>query len=187
MPPDPIPALAVDPDCSAEGATSLRENSPLDASTAVQKLAQSLSLRQASTLVSGPATLQMTAPALRILLVEDHVDTCQMMARLLMRCGFAVHPVGTVAEAIAVGTSCPFELLVADIGLPDGSGCDVMRALAVRLRGIAVSGYGRADDIRRSQDAGFVAHLIKPVDFELLATAVREAVAMDLPSRRRAA
>ena len=57
-------------------------------------------------------------------------------------------------------------ITVAMTGPPDGSGLDLMRELSSQygLRGIALSGYGTDEDLRRSQDAGFVAHLVKPVD-----------------------
>jgi DNA-binding response OmpR family regulator len=68
--------------------------------------------------------------------------------------------------------------VVSDIGLPDGSGLDLMRELGQRwgLRGIALSGYGTEDDVRRSREAGFLQHLTKPVTPRALEAAIRDAL-----------
>jgi len=107
---------------------------------------------------------------LSILLVEDHEDTLRVIARLLGRLGHAVRTARSVGEALESAAGERFDLLVSDIGLPDGSGLDVMRAVKDRygLRGIALSGFGREADIRRSREAGFQDHLTKPVDFQVL-------------------
>jgi PAS domain S-box-containing protein len=120
--------------------------------------------------------------ALRILLVEDHADTADQLTRLLARAGHSVCRAGDISEAykcLADGgtadSTCPFDLLVSDLGLPDGSGHDLMRDLKLRysLRGIALSGYGMKDDIQKSMDAGFSRHITKPVDWEELQTAIQ--------------
>jgi PAS domain S-box-containing protein len=113
--------------------------------------------------------------AKRILLVEDHPDTMRVMNRLLKSLGYTVLTAATVADAIAKIEQEEFDVLVSDIGLPDGSGLDVMRALRARrnTKGIALSGFGHDDDIRRSREAGFVEHLVKPVNFQLLDTTLR--------------
>lgn len=68
-----------------------------------------------------------------------------------------------------------FDLLVSDIGLPDGTGIDVMKEIKARrpIKGIAVSGFGCAEDLRRSREAGFDLHLTRPVDFTTLENAIR--------------
>jgi CheY-like chemotaxis protein len=78
----------------------------------------------------------------------------------------------TAVDTAAHGT---FDLLVSDLGLPDGSGLDLMRELRSRgqaLPAIAVSGYGQEEDLAHSRAAGFSAHLIKPVDPNRLLTAI---------------
>jgi signal transduction histidine kinase len=106
----------------------------------------------------------------RILLVEDHTDTRDVMAKLLRSFGCDVTPASSVKEAIAAVEKQPFDLLLSDIGLPDGSGIDVMRHVAARskIKGIALSGYGQDEDLRRSKEAGFTTHLTKPVNLQTL-------------------
>ena len=114
----------------------------------------------------------------RILLVDDHGDTNRAMKRLLSRLGYDVTTAATVAEALAADESAgPFDLLLSDIGLPDGSGLDLMRDLAVRRpdpppRAIALSGFGTDGDVARSREAGFADHLTKPVSLDKLKEAI---------------
>ena len=72
-------------------------------------------------------------------------------------------------------------LVISDLGLPDGSGYDLMRKLRAdhRLRGIALSGFGMEEDVRRAEEAGFSRHLTKPVDFDLLLSTIRELLAAE--------
>jgi CheY-like chemotaxis protein len=116
-----------------------------------------------------------SSPPLRILLVEDNLDSLRVMARLLGRRGHLVRTSASFGEALREGESDLFDVVISDIGLPDGSGLDLMRRLRPRvaLGGIALSGYGMEEDIRRSGQAGFVAHLTKPVDFARLEAAIR--------------
>jgi len=132
-----------------------------------------------------PRRAAASAPAartLRILLVEDHPDTAEAMADLLRLMGHEVDVTGSVAEALAAADRLQaaegIDLVVSDLGLPDGSGQDLMRELARRwkLRGIAISGYGMEEDVRRSREAGFSRHLTKPVDLEALRAAIRQVV-----------
>lgn len=124
----------------------------------------------------APARQTETAGAeCRVLLVEDHPDTARILARLLSRQGYVVRVAGSVAAALECADKEAFDILVSDIGLPDGSGLDLMRALVARqpIRGIALSGYGQEEDVRRSRDAGFSEHLVKPVEFSALLDAIR--------------
>ncbi len=113
---------------------------------------------------------------LRILLVDDHQDTSRVMSMLLEQKGYSVITAGSIGEALQVAASQQFDLLISDIGLPDGSGTELMRRLSSErpVKGIAMSGFGMEDDIRRSLDAGFQRHLIKPVDFRQLHAAVTQ-------------
>jgi signal transduction histidine kinase len=126
---------------------------------------------------SAPASATGTSPlqTLRVLLVEDHEDTRRVMKRLLEASDCSVACASSVKEAIALATGQRFEVLVSDIGLPDGTGHDVLKQIRTHypIRGIAVSGFGQAEDIRRSREAGFATHLTKPIAFNTLFGALR--------------
>jgi CheY-like chemotaxis protein len=126
---------------------------------------------------TAPAAGAILEPARRILLVEDHSDTRDVLSRLLKSLGCAVTAVASVQKAVEVAERQSFDLLVWDIGLPDGNGMDVMKHMAARhsLQGIALSGYGQDEDLRRSRDAGFLTHLTKPVGLRALEDAFRNA------------
>jgi PAS domain S-box-containing protein len=113
--------------------------------------------------------------SLRLLLVEDHKPTAQVLSHLLERAGHRVVAANNISGALAAASANEFDIVVSDLGLPDGSGNDLMRRLrdAHGLRGIALSGYGMDEDIARSHESGFVAHLIKPVDFHQLERALK--------------
>jgi PAS domain S-box-containing protein len=110
----------------------------------------------------------------RILLVEDHEPTRIALTHLLNRRKFRVSSAGCSAEALKICTREQFDLVISDIGLPDGSGNDVMIKLrdSYGLKGIALTGYGMEQDIERSLAAGFVSHLIKPVNVQALEKAL---------------
>jgi CheY-like chemotaxis protein len=107
---------------------------------------------------------------LRVLLVEDHGETRRVMSRLLKELGHEVETAGTVQEASEKARGGGYELLISDLGLPDGSGLEVVRAYREASRGpaIALSGYGMEEDVKRSLEAGFDVHLTKPVRWERL-------------------
>jgi signal transduction histidine kinase len=107
-----------------------------------------------------------------VLLVEDHPDTARAMTRLIKRWGCVVETADSVATAMEAANAMPFDVLITDIGLPDGSGLDLMRQLRARrpIKGIAISGFGMEEDLRKSEQAGFAEHLVKPVDLRLLET-----------------
>ena len=130
--------------------------------------------------ISRPSTEPVGA-TLRILLVEDNADTLRVMSRLLMRRGHQVTTAESVASATKAVLNAPFDLLVSDLGLPDGSGLDLIRkvrqSLTQPLPAIALSGYGLDEDLRHSREAGFVEHLIKPLDFATLEQAIHRVMA----------
>lgn len=117
------------------------------------------------------------AQSLRILLVEDHGDTAMMLKRLLELSGHRVETAGDVAAALETLGRAPFDLLVSDLGLPDATGHALMRTVRTRyaIPGIAMSGYGMDEDIRKSRESGFSTHLIKPVDVVALEKAIQQA------------
>ena len=116
-----------------------------------------------------------------ILLVEDHADTARVLARLLGRAGHTVSVAGSVAEAAVLADGGRFDLLVSDLGLPDGSGTDVVRHFRQRFGdaggAIALTGFGAEGDVRQTHEAGFDEHLTKPVAFDLLTAAIARVMA----------
>jgi CheY-like chemotaxis protein len=117
---------------------------------------------------------------LRILLVEDHVDTGTTLKRLLGAWGHTVVHATTVAEALRMAAeeiaNGGLDVVISDLGLPDASGLDLMQELARKysIAGIALSGYGMESDIQQSIQAGFARHLTKPVDINSLRAALQE-------------
>ena len=134
--------------------------------------------------VGGSLPAAVSSRALRILLVEDHSDTAHQLTRLLKRAGHEVTWAGSInqARALIAGSDSPernFNILISDLGLPDGSGHDLMRDLASRgsMPGIALSGYGMKNDILDSMAAGFSRHITKPVDWQELKIAIQKIAA----------
>ena len=107
-----------------------------------------------------------------ILLVDDHSDTLRTLAFLLGKAGYAVKTAETFEEAETLLARC--DILVTDIGLPDGNGWDLMERFKERggTRGIAITGFGQQEDIARSERVGFARHLIKPIDIDDLKAAL---------------
>ena len=140
--------------------------------------------------LDGPSTVPSPSPStsgsasslnllgLRLLLVEDDPMTSRIMARLLRQNSYEVVTANTMAAALAVPADA-FDLVISDIGLPDGSGLDLMCRLSPNgdIPAIALTGYGREDDINKCLKAGFVAHLTKPVDFTRLEAMIRRVAA----------
>ncbi len=106
----------------------------------------------------------------RILVVDDHLDTCIGMKLLLERRGYSVRIANNVASALTQAAEDYPDLLISDLGLPDGTGFDLMEKIRLSsdVRGIALSGFGTEEDVARSRKAGFTEHLIKPVNVEAL-------------------
>ena len=132
-------------------------------------------------LLSGPAA-DASTPArredLRLLLVEDHDDTRKVLARLLNRRGYKVEAARNAQEARSLSSERTFDLIISDIALPDASGCDLLKELGTKhkLRGIAMSGFGSDTDLAQSRAAGFLEHLVKPIDARALDTAIQRVV-----------
>ena len=111
-----------------------------------------------------------------ILLVDDSPDTLLAMTKLLRLSGYDVRVARTARDAMKVAAGGHIDLLISDLGLPDGDGADVMRDCKSRfgVRGIAVTGYTGADVESACRSAGFDRHFDKPIFFDDLHTAIRE-------------
>jgi signal transduction histidine kinase len=139
---------------------------------------QTLSPAQVAT-VPRKISSEASQQGLKILLVDDHQDTCAALEKLLVRRGHLVAATHNVRSAMEAATRNKFDLLISDIALPDGSGMDLMmqmRAIS-NVPGIAISGFGNNVDIERSLQAGFSEHLIKPIKLENLEAAIDRAIA----------
>ncbi len=139
--------------------------------------------------IRRPEVLPPSSPAAshRILLVEDHGQTRATLARLLTQRGHEVATAGSVEEALVLAQTFAFDFVLSDLGLPDGSGHDLISALRKshpRCRGIALSGYGMESDTQRSLDAGFDLHLTKPVDIRALERALHAGAVGHGPAAR---
>jgi CheY-like chemotaxis protein len=111
-----------------------------------------------------------TSKPLRILLVEDHQDTRRTLSRLLTHFGHRVVTADNVEGAMDIISSDNVNVVLCDIGLPDGSGYEI--AAHARAKGhiktIALTGFGTEQDVQRSKEAGFDFHLVKPINFQEL-------------------
>lgn len=119
--------------------------------------------------------------AARLLVVDDHHDTCTGMRLILERRGYRVTVANSADQAIARASEEEFDLLISDIGLPDRSGYELMQELRASkgLRGIALSGFGMENDVNRARAAGFSEHLTKPINFERLEEAIQNLVELE--------
>jgi signal transduction histidine kinase len=117
----------------------------------------------------------------RILLVDDHADTLESLRSLLAREGHEVRTAATISQALEVAETYEFEIVISDIGLPDGEGTQLLARLKSARNpppiGIALSGFGMENDRKRSKKAGFATHLTKPVDFAVLQRAIKRLAA----------
>ena len=115
---------------------------------------------------------------LRVLLVEDHPDTREVLARLLDAANYAVKTAGSVQAALQLAAAERFDVVVSDLGLPDGTGYDLMKQLRELhgIKGIALSGYGMVQDQQRSLEVGFLDHVVKPVNVSQLVTVIQRIV-----------
>jgi PAS domain S-box-containing protein len=109
-----------------------------------------------------------------ILLIEDHEPTRAVLENLLNQRSYHTVSAATMTDALALAATQRFEFVISDLGLPDGTGYDLMRELGRRygLKGIALSGYGMEQDILLSREAGFIGHLTKPVTFWAIESAI---------------
>jgi PAS domain S-box-containing protein len=123
---------------------------------------------------TGSSDSQPSAP-LHILLVEDHEDTARIMSKLLRSFEHRVTLAADFASALQAVEGDSFDLLISDLGLPDGNGRDLMREAQKKhpIPGIALSGYGMESDVRASLEAGFAEHITKPVNIVQLQEAIK--------------
>jgi signal transduction histidine kinase len=129
--------------------------------------------------VPPQASSEALQQGLKILLVDDHQDTCAALEKLLVRRGHLVAATHNVRSAMEAAARNKFDVVISDIALPDGSGIDLMMQLRAisKIPGIAISGFGNNGDIERSLQAGFSEHLIKPIKLDALEAAIGRVIA----------
>ena len=102
---------------------------------------------------------------LKFFVVENHQDTLDAIKLFLEAQGHSVEVAPDMKSALKLAPKAKFDVLISDIGLPDGDGWELMRKLREQipnLKGIAMSGYGMKADLEKSKQAGFAGHIIKP-------------------------
>jgi hypothetical protein len=128
--------------------------------------------------VKIPNPVTGSATSLRVLVVDDHEDTLRVLGRVLKLLGYSLATAASAAAALIYAMTNEFDVLLCDIGLPDENGHDLLRKVKKirNVHAIAISGYGSVTDIQNSLDAGFCAHLTKPLDCDLLHATIQKAV-----------
>ncbi|MDB5294292.1 MAG: hypothetical protein JWO31_275 [Phycisphaerales bacterium] len=113
----------------------------------------------------------------KVLVVDDHGDTADLTSRLLSYQGYEVRVANGYQEAIEAARAARFDVMVCDVGLGDGDGCDLLAEVRAmyEVRAVALTGYGMKADRARCERAGFGHFLLKPVSLEDLKAAVDSA------------
>jgi CheY-like chemotaxis protein len=111
----------------------------------------------------------------RVLVVEDNEDAAESLRDLLDLCGYEVCVAYTGPEGVEAAGNFGPDVVLCDIGLPGCSGYEVAQTVLSNAGGaaprlIAITGYGSPADRMRALDSGFEAHLVKPLDFEVLSS-----------------
>src|SRR5215212_1234887 len=117
---------------------------------------------------------------MRILLVEDHVDTREVLTRLLTHWGFEVAPAENLQHGLDQLDGQPIDVILSDIGLPDGTGYALIneaRRRGKNVLGIALSGFGFPTEAEVSRQSGFDHHLTKPFDCQQLRSLLEAKIA----------
>jgi CheY-like chemotaxis protein len=115
----------------------------------------------------SPHVAPAMAEKLRVLLVEDHVDTAVALGRMLRSRGHDAQIASSVRAALDLLREHEFDLLLCDLGLPDGDGYELIKQVRShsRIPAIALTGYAMSSDVEQARKAGFDVHLTKPVDY----------------------
>ncbi len=115
---------------------------------------------------------------MHILVVEDHGDTRSVLRRLLEHCGYDVAAAENVHDALSLLENLRFDVLLSDIGLPDGDGLQLVKEAKKRhsfKKAVALTAWDRDEDRERGLRAGFDDYLTKPLDFMKLRSVLAQA------------
>jgi CheY-like chemotaxis protein len=118
----------------------------------------------------------MAHSPLRLIVVEDHANTAEGLKKFLKAVGYEVFVATDMTSALWLATSVQFDLLLSDLGLPDGTGWELLKQLNAeqrQIRAIAISAHNTPEDIKQSAEAGFVEHLAKPISPTNLCAAIQ--------------
>jgi len=159
------------------GAIRAESDGPGKGATFIVELPAAFAGAQEVVAVQAPEQNNDAQP-LRVLLVEDHPDTRNVLAKLLGALNYVVKTASSVGAALQLAATDRFDVVVSDLGLPDGTGHDLMKQLRDRygIKGIAISGYGMEKDQQRSWEAGFLDHVVKPVNVSQLVAVIQRVV-----------
>jgi two-component system CheB/CheR fusion protein len=102
------------------------------------------------------------APSLKIFVVENHDDIRFYLSKYLEQQGHEVESASDMHSALDLLEKGAPDVLISDIGLPDGNGWELLEALDPKPFAIAMSGFGSSDDFQRSEKAGYKHHITKP-------------------------
>jgi DNA-binding response OmpR family regulator len=116
----------------------------------------------------------------RILVVEDHADTRRGLERFLEVIGYDLVVADSVRSAQKLAKKNVFDVMLIDLNLPDGTGWDLLKGLNKKKQvpAVAMSGWSSEKDVAKSKEAGFLAHLVKPIIPEELVEALGQAIAL---------
>jgi len=110
---------------------------------------------------------------MRIVVIEDHKDTAELMVEILSQAGHEVRVAHSGGDGILAAQTLKADVVLCDVGLPDIDGYEVARRLradaaTARMRLVALTGYDGEDELQKARSAGFDRHVVKPIDpFEL--------------------
>jgi PAS domain S-box-containing protein len=154
-------------------------------STFTLRLPLAASPAPADALPPAPAAAGAAAvlSGVRVLLVEDHRDTAELLRTVLGSHGAGVHVAASLSEALAVLGAGEFDVLVSDIAMPDGTGYELVQRASERARhagraplpAVAVTAFAGSEDRERALAAGFVEYAAKPIEPKMLVEAVARA------------
>ena len=102
---------------------------------------------------------------LRFFVIENHQDTLDAIKMFLEAQGHSVETASDMKSGLKIAPRTKFDVLISDIGLPDGDGWELLKRLRETMpevKAIAMSGYGMRADLNKSQAAGYAAHIVKP-------------------------
>jgi CheY-like chemotaxis protein len=113
---------------------------------------------------------------LRILFVDDNADTAFVLSKFLTASGYLVKTAGSAAAALELASKEHFDVIVSDMGLPDVNRYELMKQIRdyYPIQGIAMSGYGMEEDLRKSREAGFSDHIVKPASLSQLERSIHQ-------------